>query len=858
MATFESAGVFNEEVESNVSPVATASTSAIGIVGFTAMGPTDDPQLCLSYPEFVKTFGDPIQVRREAPIGITPLSVAAFFANGGKRAWVKRVVSSDSTKSTSALPGIARVTTGYGDGTVATFTKLPGNTPLLVHGSNTPINPDFFSFSWRSAGVAVTAEQLKKRDGITNLAGVTGQTKFEGRIRPTGGTIPSFDYTGAYTATLAQHLVVVPGTATLKWTDGVGAKTLAIPAPANGEPIARLNAGDSALINTLAFDHATGILTVEFAVEPTNATAITMDFTPTTETKTAAATRDGHLTNATDLTAPGDLDLRDGSYTFTTVSGSKPHNHAPIIAGGLYDAVQLEAKSTGSWGEDLQIGLQANRDSYDMETGSFATFNLQIAYKGSIRETYDGLTIRDENDPQYAPNVLRDLSELITVPGDGPFQQGVFDSIKKVKVIAAGDQSVAGKTISVTLDREISPRTLRVAWTASADGMTKTASDDGDGHVSDTAGTIGTIGYTGRTLSLVLGGTVMVGSFVTVTYYEPGLSTGNESSGIGFGVSAGENSRFTEGTDGDFGDGHYGRDQISAIALSTQTPPGGIYALDSVDEILQVIVPEATGDVDITNDLLDYAENRALGPQGGDRFIILGTPGESQGGDATAKQSVDWVRFTLNRFSDYAAIYGPWVLITDPTSGRLIGLPPQGHVAGIYARTDATRNVGKAPAGTVDGQLRFCAGLTQVWTQAERDLVYPNRINPLIQSTRTGKAVWGARTLSNKAAWKYVNVRRLFMFVERSVYDSTFWAIFENNGPILWGQLKGQLEGFLRRLFNEGYFKGTSPSQAYFVTVDDSNNTADTIDAGQTIVDVGIAANKPSEFLRFKYTQLKS
>ena len=142
-----------------------------------------------------------------------------------------------------------------------------------------------------------------------------------------------------------------------------------------------------------------------------------------------------------------------------------------------------------------------------------------------------------------------------------------------------------------------------------------------------------------------------------------------------------------------------------------------------------------------------------------------------------------------------------------------------------------------------------------VSTQGERDYVYPNKINPLISSAQTGLAVWGVRTISASSEWRYINARRLFMFLEKSIYNSTFWIVFENNGPGLWAQIKTQLNGFMSSLFGEGYFAGTSPSAAYYITVDGSNNTQSVIDLGQVIIDVGAAANKPSEFVRFRFAQ---
>ena len=154
----------------------------------------------------------------------------------------------------------------------------------------------------------------------------------------------------------------------------------------------------------------------------------------------------------------------------------------------------------------------------------------------------------------------------------------------------------------------------------------------------------------------------------------------------------------------------------------------------------------------------------------------------------------------------------------------------------------------RTPASTLDS-------LELIPAQGERDLVYANKINPLISSPQTGLAVWGVRTLSGTSEWRYINARRMFMFLEKSIFNSTQWIVFENNGPPLWARIRAQITGFLTGLFNDGLFAGNSPGEAFFVIVDDSNNTEASINAGQVIIDVGVAPNKPAEFVRFRFQQ---
>lgn len=147
-------------------------------------------------------------------------------------------------------------------------------------------------------------------------------------------------------------------------------------------------------------------------------------------------------------------------------------------------------------------------------------------------------------------------------------------------------------------------------------------------------------------------------------------------------------------------------------------------------------------------------------------------------------------------------------------------------------------------------------GLESNPDRGERDLVYPLRINPLINSTQTGLAVWGVRTLSpTNDVLRYVNAVRLFQFVEKSIFNSTFGFVFESITANLYAALKSVCDSFLNNLYNSGYFAGSSPTQAYFVICDETNNPPEVANAGQVIVDIGIAPNRPGEFIRFRFSQ---
>ncbi len=301
---------------------------------------------------------------------------------------------------------------------------------------------------------------------------------------------------------------------------------------------------------------------------------------------------------------------------------------------------------------------------------------------------------------------------------------------------------------------------------------------------------------------------------------------------------------FTGGDDGDLS-------TISNVTVSNyaalKADKLGMYALDRVDENMQVIIPDFAGDTTVQGDMIDYAEARR------DIFCILATPS-----GLSAQEAVDYQRITFNKKSKYAAMYWPWVKMADPqAASRQLLVPPVGHVAGIYARTDNTKNVGKAPGGTIDGALRGVVALELNPGKEEIDLVAPARINSLKNTPQTGMCVWGVRTMSaSNDAFRYINAVRLFSFVEKSVFNSTHNYVFESINSNLYTNIKTQLNSFLLNLHNQGYFAGNTPSQSYVVKIDTDNNPPEVQEQGQVVCDVAIAPNKPGEFIRFRIAQL--
>ena len=218
---------------------------------------------------------------------------------------------------------------------------------------------------------------------------------------------------------------------------------------------------------------------------------------------------------------------------------------------------------------------------------------------------------------------------------------------------------------------------------------------------------------------------------------------------------------------------------------------------------------------------------------------------------ADLTKPADLIEYRSMIDSTYAAMYHPWIQVYDRSSSRNDFIPPSGAIMGIYARTDVTRGVHKAPAN----ESVYATGLSVNYTKAEQDILNPEGINLIRSFPGQGIRVWGARTASSNSAFKYINVRRLFIYVEESIKANTNWVVFEPNDTTLWNRVNLTISGFLNNLWREGMLVGASEAEAYFVEIGQSTMSRDDIASGRLICNVGISPSKPAEFVVFRVTQ---
>lgn len=309
--------------------------------------------------------------------------------------------------------------------------------------------------------------------------------------------------------------------------------------------------------------------------------------------------------------------------------------------------------------------------------------------------------------------------------------------------------------------------------------------------------------------------------------------------------------RLADGTDGadDPTVGNYVGEEERVIdpATGLTAPATGLTALEAIDEIALLCIPDEVVLPDITGPMLLQCERLK------DRFAVRQFP----------RGEADVNEMRIDRNSLYSAIYWPWIRVFDPRTQDTVLVPPGGHVLGVYARTDVTRGVHKAPAneglrGIVTRDLPGNRGpLEFKVTKAQQDILNPRNINVIRDFRPDGRGirVWGARTTAADADWKYVNVRRLFIFLEESIEEGTQFVVFEPNYESTWAIVRRSISNFLTRVWRDGALAGTTPEEAFFVRCDRTTMTQDDIDNGRLICYIGVAPVKPAEFVIFRISQ---
>jgi len=930
-------GVFVEERRTGQTPIQGVSTSNGGFAGFTARGPTNVAGLVTSFDQFDREYG-----------GFTadsqlPTHVFAFFANGGRRAYVVRVVPADAVVSDGFLGNhISEEALATGDGATKDYTG-GGSGPLLA--AEVPIRdgvggtPGFPTVV--APSVAITYEEGPTSGVATTIGGAAPAMTLADAASPfvaadvgrsitiVGATTPANDGTFPITGFTGAGLIAYTNAAGVAeafagtWTIGPRvAEPMSIDAAFDGvagvgttdTTAASITGGKARIIpgtvtlNTLVsaapivyvdtlkdgvlldssgdarglIDYETGNVVMSWEeiatggvadAVPDAASAMTMDYTPVRATATLVDDGAGAITGAS-LAAPGTIDYDTGSIEFTIAAiAAPPADTFPIEISYIHEQWDIDPISAGVWGDDVRLDVRGDEDFFTRATASYSRHDALVYLRDEdgifqLQEVFESVSLTSPIDTAYigtvinAPGTGSDLISLVE-PSNSDTLPNSINGKARSRAIGIGngvqldfgttDGTGGTPTIPVIfrvspLPGPIQPGSVVMTYTQ-VGGLVRTITDDGSGGLTgvgiDAGAPAGfnTINYATGAFAFRL----------TTAISEPDTIHGAPASSLADiilgakGVSAHWRTQIDTVTQDQLAGGDDGtsvtRAELTSPALLADRE--GVYALLVPDELQNVVVPDAAGDVVMSLDLLTEAQRNEKW------FIILATP---EG--LTPLQAQSYRRNDLASASSYGALYYPYLQIADPVTDLTVNFPPGGHISGIYARTDNNKSVGKAPAGVEDGQLNFIVGLERNLEFAEIDVLHPFQVNAIVDKSQTGRAVWGARTLENPPNdFRFIHVRRLFNFLKASIFNSTHGFVFENVGTGLYDRIRLSVESFMLTLFNQGLFAGTTPQDGFLVVCDETNNPKAVADAGEVICDVFVATNVPGEFITFRLQQ---
>lgn len=792
------------------------STSTAGLVGVAKKGPsTGLPQLVTSFSDFIRKYGDYLDAQTWGDYRFLAYAVDGFFNNGGQRAYIMRVVGDNALASTITLK----------DGYVTrlaedTFDDQASRDTVKL---NSLLGVSVGTFLTFREDIAGNAETRRRQ-----VTGYNSQTNY---------------------VTLASVL-------DLRFTSGGCTVTLSgvpnIPLPSAGGDSLKIDAssegvwGDSIEVSVASMQAAVA-LTQDSGVE----TALAATPLAFGAAGPAAAAETANLdVPSFDALVDGDqVRFSDGVNDSETVS----------IAKGVSPAI--------TW-----VGALANDYSGAGTTIVQITGVLRAAANNPTVFLSDTTSIRDG-----------DLARLT---------KGDDTQLVRINTVDAAAGSVTLDTATYAIDREYDSDdalALATAGRSAATGLRMqsvsnfyaAAVIEVDDGTTKSYHTVDTIDGAQLTLAANLGRdvpsgiTVRVIEFVitaddgTISESFEGLSLDSDaprfvedvvnlrsklievtSQGSGRAApfnlprtEAGSSVTLAGGADGDAPTVDQYRGQDNGPSQRT-----GIKALADIDGVSIMAAP-GRSDPSVHGELVGQCSLLK------DRFAVLDSARGSVMGSGQAND-IELQRSNID--SLYGAIYYPWMRIRDPlypqdTAGRLV--PPSGHMIGIYARTDRERGIHKAPANV---PIRGITGLEFKLSDREQDILNPKNINVLrdFRDSNRGIRVWGARCTTSDSAWRYIPVRRLFIFVEESLEEGLQWAVFEPNGQMLWARVRRTITGFLRNLWLNGALAGVTEDEAFFVRCGfPTTMSEDDLDNGRLIVLVGIATLKPAEFVIIRISQ---
>lgn len=824
MPEYLAPGVFVEEVSSGVKPIQGASTSTIGMVGVTERGPVGRPILVTNFGDFLRAFGGFLD-HREYPgeRHVLPHAAQGAFDNGAGRIYVVRVLGKEAKRATVDLLG-----------------PFPGDAAQSFLLGRTAKGAKEI---WITEGSGVKpGDRLLLRDGPrSEYATAASDPEVKGlalarKLRASFGA-----------ETEVQRLAAAPDPGDNQAFTPTEDLKAGGPLALDDESKARLKAGDVLQLSEaenpattefvtiaadgapeieeggLLFDHAKDAVKIEKVLtEP--------DGPPVKLTASAAAGGDLLALDSMEGFEPGDLlEIGGELHQARELAAQLPLQLASAIAETHAKGVavirqtpllRVHARDPGGWGDRLRLRVKPASlcETRLTEPAEIGDRLLKLASSVGLH-------------PGSVLTILRGPEKRVVA------RQAVACVAGRNEVELAEDLEAALQAGDVAASQELS---LTIELLNAQHKVQTSEVFDGLALAPEHP----------RYAPKILGGfdrardrgeTAGLSDLIRLSDLTRGDDGADEPDAAARRLSAPEagiDRRLSGGDDHISGiteAAYVGEDATDAADRT------GLHALTTVEDVSIVAAPGQSG-LRVQTALIDHCELMRY------RIAVLDSAPAARLADVQEQRQL--------HDSTRAALYHPWLEIADPF-GRpndRIGVPPSGHVCGAFALTDATRGVHKAPANMV---VRGALGLRALVTTGEQEILNPRGINVIRDFSSQGRAkrIWGARTISSDSEWTYVPVRRLFLFLEKSIENSMSFAIFEPNDQALWAKVRRSLDGFLTSVWRSGALVGQTPEEAFHIEVGPSTMTPADIDQGRLIVEVAVAPSKPAEFVIFRISQ---
>ncbi len=836
MVQYFSPGVYIQEVETGPVPIQGVATSITGAVGVTLQGPTSGmPVLVTSFNDFQNTFGGFLPTPTDDVLAtwggsgnpdggawwLFPLAVKGYFDNGGQQLYVKRVFSSAAIAATGALGQglLSELTKNAASGatslTLRQLFNIENGTPLKIDAVGTAITVQ--TYDPLALTVTLNSPTSAALTSASDFVAVNGPTP------PTTAQTTSLIFTaqemgnwgnsisvrvrpvlGATTAVAANSTTPVLAFVSklVSVSDIEWALTLDQSAPGTIDPAKPVTIGGTSYTFESGQPQGKWVLK---GVPILTAATWASNTTQVIQTTPASGTQPATTVTKT-ITGVGFL-----SGSFTT---APPQNPTTALQSGERVLVGtgrvLVGTVTAGGNTFTATNLTSGQASWSSWANGTPVQQLRLARAaGTVIDVADGSQLYPTALVEFDNGTQKESNTVASITGNtvtlNTALKNQYYEIDTLRVIEA---EVATQLIS----------NGAIAQQETFSGL----------RLSPGGGASYLVNYVNSQSALV---SVQAGpgflNSATPPYFDTLTNFPTAPNGGWLTLAGGEDNM----------------DQLSVFDfVGVDGGSGhrtGIQALEDIDDVSICVVP-GMWSTTIQSALVTFCETLA------DRFAILDPP------DGLSIAGIQAFRAPFN--SEYAALYYPWLVLQDPLNPlNNIDVPPSAHMAGIYAQTDNSRGVFKAPANVpVAGILNFAANVVQ----REQDVLNPIGINALRFFINRGYLVWGARTLSSDTTWQYINVRRIFIYVEKSIQVGTQWVVFEPNDEGTWSRVRQSVTNFLTTFWRSGGLQGTTAAQAFFVACDlGVTMTQDDIDNGRLICQIGIAPVKPAEFVIFQIQQ---